>query len=78
MDEYEQGSRSAWRTMLAECLRHLGYTGDDTQKLAWIAEREDAILALRRICAEHGDNDWPEDLHLADILDKHLERHLEE
>jgi hypothetical protein len=24
----------------------------------------------------HGDNDWPDDLHLADVIDKHLARHL--
>jgi hypothetical protein len=79
MDEvaYGQGSRSAWRIMLSECLRQLGYKSSDAEKTKWIIEREEAIAALRRICAAHGDNDWPETLNLADILDKHLDRHLD-
>lgn len=40
-------------------------------------ERQRAIVTLRRICGNHGDNDWPDNLHLADVLEKHLEKHLE-
>lgn len=36
------------------------------------AERDDAIKTLRQICEHHGDNDWPDSLHLSDIIDKHL------
>lgn len=54
---------------------NLGY--ENVTEQAWIAEREAAIAALRRLCAAHGDNDWPESLHLADIIEKHLGRHLE-
>jgi hypothetical protein len=32
---------------------------------------------LRRVCAKFGDNDWSDDLRLADVLEKHLLRHLE-
>jgi hypothetical protein len=42
-----------------------------------IGEREQAVASLRDICRQFGDNDWPDDLHLADVLDKHLGRHLE-
>jgi predicted secreted protein len=42
-----------------------------------IIEREEAINTLRDLCREHGDNDWSDDLHLADIIDKHLGRHLD-
>jgi hypothetical protein len=35
-------------------------------------ERADAIRTLRRLCSEHGDNFWSDDLHLSDIIDKHL------
>lgn len=74
---YEQGSRSAWASMLRECVRELGYKSDEGSKAAWISEREAAVAMLRQVCAEHGDNDWPDDLHLADIIEKHLWRNLE-
>lgn len=74
--DYERGSRMAWALMLQECLRHLGYKSEDGARAAWILEREAALRALRDICEHHGDNDWPEELHLADIIEKHLGRHL--
>lgn len=40
-------------------------------------ERDDAIKTLRQLCAEFGDNDWDDSLHLSDIINKHLGRHLE-
>lgn len=27
---------------------------------------------LRQVCDEFGDNDWPDNLHLADVIEKHL------
>jgi len=39
-------------------------------------ERREIISALRDACSEIGDNDWPDDLHIADIIEKHLARHL--
>jgi hypothetical protein len=75
--DYERGSRMAWSLMLQQCLLHLGYKSEEGGKVAWIAEREAAIRALRDVCEHHGDNDWPEELHLADIIEKHLGRHLE-
>lgn len=42
------------------------------------AERDEAVKVLRRVCAVSGDNNWPDDLHLADVIDKHLEWHLPE
>jgi hypothetical protein len=39
-------------------------------------EREKTISALRELCAAFGDNDWPNDLHLADVIEKHLGKHL--
>lgn len=76
--EYTRGTRRAWLTMLIECVRHLGYQSDDVATAAWMTEREEAIHALRRLCERHGDNDWDEHLHLADILDKHLTRYLDD
>lgn len=73
---YVRGERMAWVTMLQECIKNLGYDSSESAQARWIAERELAIAALRRVCAAHGDNDWDPSLHLADILEKHLDRHL--
>ena len=70
---YIQGSRAAWLQMLRECLRNLSYSGNEAEAHDWILEREATVAALRELCAEHGDNDWPDDLHLADVINKHLE-----
>ena len=43
---------------------------------SWIIEREAAIRVLRCVCSEFGDNDWPDDLHLSDVIEKHLYRPL--
>lgn len=75
--DYERGSRMAWTLMLQQCLMHLGYKSEEGSKAAWILEREAAIRALRDVCLDHGDNNWPEELHLGDIIEKHLARHLE-
>lgn len=40
-------------------------------------ERRGAILLLRKVCEKIGDNDWPDNLDLRDIIDKHLLSHLE-
>lgn len=70
---YEMGSRQAWRSILASAIRELGTEGDVER---WRLEREDAVLKLREVCAEHGDNEWDNELHLADVIEKHLFRHL--
>jgi hypothetical protein len=41
------------------------------------SERKETINVLREICEYYGDNDWPDNLHLADIIEKHLFRHLD-
>ena len=43
-----------------------------------LIERHEAVLTLRGVCEKHGDNDWSDDLHLSDIIEKHLERHLDQ
>lgn len=76
---YDQGKRAALRQVLAHVFRELGLKDADSEgrSAAWVLEREEAIARLREICAEHGDNDWDESLHLADIIEKHLGRYLE-
>ena len=73
---YTQGSQRAWLIMLGECLRNLGYGSPEHNAHRWILERADVVLKLREICREHGDNEWPDNLHLTDVLEKHLYRHL--
>lgn len=73
---YTEGSRTAWRQMLAECVRQLDYDDPAATNARWIQEREETVAALRSVCEEFGDNDWGEQLHLADVIEKHLARHL--
>lgn len=63
----------------------VGTEGDEVRHCPWCGEsllssfekeRQEAIVILRSLCEEFGDNDWGDDLHLADIIDKHLRRHL--
>lgn len=50
---------------------------DRTERTGWDKnEREQTISALRNICSTYGDNDWDDDLHLADVIAKHLHRNL--
>lgn len=68
------GNRAAYRRILSECLRNLDAA--DIPFPAALAHLEDTRAALRRVCAEHGDNDWDDRLHLADVIEEHLRRHL--
>lgn len=49
---------------------------DERQLEELKAERAETVAALRRVCDEFGDNDWPDELHLGDVVEKHLRRHL--
>lgn len=73
---YIAGGRSAWRAVLRMALSHLGYDTAEATEKRWILEREEAVARLQELCRDFGDNDWKEDLHLADIIDKHLGKHL--
>lgn len=75
--DYKVGWRRAWLIMLRQCLRELGHDDSDAEKARWVVEREETVLMLRSVCERHGDNDWPDDLHLTDVIEKHLGRHLD-
>lgn len=75
--DYIRGSRMAWLSMLQMCLRELGVDEPAAGQARWISEREQTVAMLRQVCERHGDNDWDETLHLADVVDKHLMKHLE-
>jgi predicted secreted protein len=64
--------------MLGHALRGLGRGGPEWDAARLIAEREMAIIALRRVCTDHGDSDWDDDLNLSDIIEKHLARYLDD
>lgn len=69
---YILGQKSLARELLSLALKELN--GEDLTLEGLIAERVDAIATLRRVCRDLGDNDWPDNLHLSDIMEKHLIR----
>lgn len=69
---YFTGRRSAYTAMLRHCVIELGAADSETAKL--VIEIEEARAALRTLCAELGCNDWPDDLALADVIEKYLGR----
>ena len=75
---FNAGHRLAWEVIATQAAGHLGRGNEAGTAAAWAAERSQLVRALRRICEEHGDNDWPDDLALVDVLEKHLECHLDD
>jgi hypothetical protein len=73
---YLRGRKAAYREQLGAALGELQGDDGDLTRERLIAERADAIANLRRICDDHGDNDWPDNLRLSDIIDKHLARYI--
>ena len=74
--DYISGSRAAWLSMLHTCLRELGVDDPVAGQARWVSEREQTVAMLRQVCERYGDNDWPDTLHLADVVDKHLGKYL--
>lgn len=70
------GEEAVWCEIMALALRNLPKMHGKTAN-HWRIERHQVVMALRSICSEFGDNDWPAELNLADVLEKHLRRHLE-
>jgi hypothetical protein len=72
-----QGRKSAWLSLLRICLTELGYDNEELRdRHSWIMEREEALVQLRELCEDFGDNDFPDDLHLGDAIEKHLGKYL--
>lgn len=76
--DYIEDHRRAWLTILQYALRELGTEDVEAEKAAWVSERQETIGILRQVCRDHGDNDWPDNLHLADVVEKHLYRCLQD
>jgi hypothetical protein len=73
--DYVNGSQRAWITILSLAVRELGPENSNADR--WRVERAETVAMLRQVCGVHGDNDWPDNLHLGDVIEKHLWRHLE-
>lgn len=71
------GSRRELLLILDELLVHLGYDSPEVRAVAWIQEREEAVARLREICAVYGDNDWSAHMNLGEVIEKHLQHHLD-
>lgn len=71
--DYHRGFQAANDAMLRQLLREAKPGNPET----WRLERNEAIATLRDVCEEYGDNDWPDDLNMSDIIEKHLRRHLD-
>lgn len=81
-EAWSNGHRAALLSMLYKTMSDLGYDlgREDPVILAarLAAERTEAIRVLREACEEWGDNDWTDELHLGDVIEKHLVRPLED
>ena len=78
MDEqsYIAGRKAMAASIIRECWDELN---PDEKKIAnLIIERQEIVAMLRQVCENHGDNDWTDELNLADVIEKHLWRHLRE
>lgn len=42
----------------------------------FLIERVAVVRVLRKVCERFGDNDWEDELHLGDVIEKHLEPYL--
>lgn len=73
-EHYARGRRMAWRSLLGTACRELGYDDLEVQHASWIQEREDVTLILRQLCEKYGDLEWNTNLHLGDVIEKHLFR----
>lgn len=71
---YILGETEALKTVICLCQNKLrGLDVKLKTKEEFDQERIDVINLLRQICSERGDNDWPDDLHICDIMNKHID-----
>lgn len=78
-EHWARGNRAAWVRMLETCIRELGIEDPDVGQARWVSEREDTNAKLRELAEEYGlDSNWPEDLHLADVVEKWIWKRLPE
>lgn len=73
---YENGYRAAAKAVIRSMLRRLRPDEEDRKLCRMALELDDTRQQLRRVCAVAGDNDWEDNLYLADVVEKHLGRYL--
>lgn len=66
---YITGQRMCWRKLLGECIRELGDDAPDGARSLLVLTELKQVLATIR---EDVEGDWPDDLHPADVLSKHI------
>lgn len=73
---YNRGKKSVWLAILKIAQMECGMNTADPffQLGVLITERNEAISALREVCRIYGDNDWPDELYLSDIINKHIKQ----
>lgn len=69
-----EGYKAAARAMMRQAMTHLD--GAERTEAQWKLERAETVAMLRQVCGAYGDNEWPDNLYLPDVIDKHLARHL--
>jgi len=47
---------------------NIRFVDQPQQQEKWPEERTAVVALLREICQDHGDNDWPDNLHLYDVI----------
>lgn len=67
---HQQGETSAWTEIALIAINKLHV--DDKAYAGLVVWKSQTIAALRRLCDEFGDNEWPDTLHPADVLKNHL------
>lgn len=72
---YIQGRSSLAASLIGQLGLELPETLREYHRL--VTQHAATVNALRDICREFGDNDWPDDLYLPDVIVKHLRNHLE-
>jgi hypothetical protein len=75
---YATGRLAAWTEILLTARQNVGWLTGSTEmdRDQLLALRAETVLALRAICEEFGDNDWHDDLHPRDVIEKHLAKHV--
>ena len=69
---YIRGRRSFASEMISAAARELVVSDVEITAASLLVEREQTRQALRDLCDREADNDWPDDLNLADVINKHL------
>lgn len=70
--DWMRGNKYAWMAIVSQALREIGQRNDTMKKAALILERQQTVNALRDLSAVLGCDDWPDDLHLADVVNKYI------